>query len=46
MKNASKKLAAVGMVSLAAVVLGAQSTNAPITSNPLPAPIEKKGLAV
>src|SRR5262245_30740213 len=36
----------VSALSLATVMLRAQGTTKPITSNPLPAPIEKRGLAV
>src|SRR5262245_4494251 len=40
------RLAMISFVAIGAVVLGAQSTNGPITANPLSAPVEKKGLAV
>jgi hypothetical protein len=40
------RLAIVALAALGAVVLSAQTTNGPITANPLPAPVEKKGLAV
>src|SRR5262245_37950664 len=46
MKSTLSRLVVVSLLAVATVVVTAQNTSGPITSNPLPAPIQKRGIAV